>query len=80
VLPISDRFNDFSRAFAVRLQREGYQCELDDSCETLKKKIRNAQLKQCNYMLVVGQDELDAGVVDVRDRATNASIGKFSVD
>jgi len=35
---------------------------------TINKKIRNAQLAQWNYMLVVGQDEMDLGMVNVRNR------------
>jgi len=31
-------------------------------------------------MLVVGEEEVNAGVVDVRDRETNQSIGKYNLE
>jgi threonyl-tRNA synthetase len=42
ILPISDRFNEYGRAVTTRLRVEGYQCEIDDSSETIRKKVRNA--------------------------------------
>ena len=64
----------------LRLRREGYMVDLDESNETLRKKIRNGQLNQYNYLLVVGEEEVKAGVVDCRDRESNQSIGKFSLE
>ena len=44
------------------------------------KKIRNAQLNQVSFIGVIGQDEVDNGTIDVRDRDSNSSIGKLTVN
>lgn len=80
VIAISDKFQDYGEQVMLRLRREGYMVDLDESNETLRKKIRNAQLNQYNYMLVVGEEEVNAGVVDARVRETNQSIGKFNIE
>ena len=49
--------------------------EVDESRETVPKKIRDAQLMRVPYTLVVGDRELEAGTVAVRDRDGNATRG-----
>ena len=38
--------------------RQGYHADLDNSSKTLQKKIRDNQLAQYNYILVVGKEEV----------------------
>lgn len=45
-----------------------FDVDLDTSVNTLNKKIREAQLKQFNYILVVGEKELTTNTVTLRDR------------
>lgn len=47
---------------------QGYHCDLDNSSKTLQKKIRDNQLAQYNYILVVGKDEVENKTVNVRTR------------
>jgi threonyl-tRNA synthetase len=42
--------------------------DVDDSARTLNKKVREAQLNQYNFILVVGEQEAVAGTVNVRTR------------
>lgn len=51
--------------------------DLDDSC-TLNKKIRNAQLAQYNFILVVGEKEKINNAVNVRTR-DNKIHGEISI-
>ena len=46
----------------------GWEVEIDLSEVSLNKKVRNAQIKQFNYILVVGDDEMEAETIDVRTR------------
>jgi threonyl-tRNA synthetase len=46
------------------LVREGYYVEMSDSKATLQKRIREAQLEQFNYILVVGKQEVVTGNVE----------------
>lgn len=58
----------------------GFNCDLDtDPGDTLNKKIRNAQLAQYNFILVVGEKEQAAGTVNVRTR-DNKVHGEFTLD
>jgi threonyl-tRNA synthetase len=57
----------------------GYECAIDRSSGQINKKVRNAQLAQWNYILVAGEDEMNAGLVDVRTR-DNVRHGKMRVD
>jgi len=41
---------------------------VDNGENTLQKKIRNGELAQYNFILVVGQEELDGKAVNVRNR------------
>lgn len=55
-------------------------CDADaGSGETMNKKIRNAQLEQYNYILVVGKSEQEKGTVNVRSR-DNTIIGEIPVN
>jgi len=68
VLPISDRHLDYSLQVVEELEAAGLRVELDDSSERLNKKIRNAQLEKVPYMLIIGDDEVEAKQVGVRSR------------
>ena len=67
VLTVSDKFADGARKLVDRFQSQGIRAELDDSQETINKKVRNAQLAQVNYILVFGEKELK-GDLQVRTR------------
>lgn len=49
---------------------------LDNTNITMKKKIRNMQIMNYNFAAVIGEEEVKAGVVDVRTRA-NERLVKF---
>ena len=63
----------------VHPRGQGYHCDLDNSSKTLQKKIRDNQLAQYNYILVVGKDEVENKTVNVRtrDNQVAASISSF---
>ncbi|MFA6918213.1 MAG: threonine--tRNA ligase [Candidatus Gracilibacteria bacterium] len=70
VLAVSDKFNDYATKIVAELKAAGIRVELDDSNETLGKKIRSAEMRKIPYMLVVGEKEVADGTVTVRDYAT----------
>ena len=79
VLPIADRHNDYATAVATKLRATGLRVEADLRSDTVKAKIRDAQLQKIPFMLVVGDREVDEGTVAVRDRR-NGDIGSMSTD
>jgi threonyl-tRNA synthetase len=68
ILPITDRANAFATEVAARAKTLALRAELDARNESLKAKIRDAQLAKVPYMLVIGDREAEAGTVSVRHR------------
>lgn len=68
VLPVADRHNDFAFALAKELREAGFRVEVDDSTESVGKKIRNAEKMKLPRMLVVGDKEMEGGELTVRVR------------
>jgi len=75
VIPIASRHEAYAAKVQARLREEGLRAELDDSRETLNKKVRAAQLEKVPYVLVVGDKEEESGNVAVRDRAGKEARG-----
>jgi threonyl-tRNA synthetase len=68
-VPVADRHADRCHELAAEAKVAGLRAEVDDSKESVGKKIRAAQLMKVPYTLVVGDQELESGAFTVRDRA-----------
>uniref|UniRef100_A0A6A7G1Y9 Probable threonine--tRNA ligase, cytoplasmic n=1 Tax=Hirondellea gigas TaxID=1518452 RepID=A0A6A7G1Y9_9CRUS len=68
VVPISEKYLEYAQTIRQKLHDEGYYVECDETDNQVKKKIREAQLAQHNFILVVGQEELDGNTVNIRTR------------
>ena len=78
VLPISDKYQDYSEKVQRELQRSGFRVELDDRAEKIGYKIREAQLEKVPYMLILGEKEAEVGQVSVRSRI-DGDLGQLSI-
>ena len=79
ILPIADRHIDFAYELRKKMKKQHIRAEIDTRSESTKKKVRDAQLSQFNYILVVGDKEIENGTVTIRTR-NNEIIGTMSVD
>uniref|UniRef100_A0A8D9EQA3 threonine--tRNA ligase n=1 Tax=Cacopsylla melanoneura TaxID=428564 RepID=A0A8D9EQA3_9HEMI len=80
VIPVAEPFNEYADQVKNKIFQAGFMCDADlDSSDTLNKKIRNAQISQYNFIMVVGEKERNASTVNVRTR-DNIVHGEFSVD
>jgi threonyl-tRNA synthetase len=70
ILPVSDKFNDYAFKAAEEFKKAGIRVKVDDSNESLGKKIRKAEMYKIPYMAVVGEKESGSGTLSVRDYAT----------
>jgi threonyl-tRNA synthetase len=70
ILPISDKFMPYAEELLTELKKAGVRAEIDDTPETLGKKIRNAEMKKIPWMLVVGEKEVEARSVAARNYHT----------
>lgn len=68
ILPISEKVNDYARNVEAELKQHGIRTYLDESNESVGKKIRNAETQKYPIMLIVGQKEVEANTVSVRSR------------
>ena len=68
ILPITDRHHEYAQALLRELQAHGVRAEADLRSESMRLKIREAQLQKIPYMLVVGDREVERGEVSVRER------------
>jgi threonyl-tRNA synthetase len=83
VIPITDGQNDYAAQITAQLRAEGIRVSADMSSERMNAKIRQAQLMKVPYMLVVGANEMAAGLVSLRARdgsqQNNIALGEFIV-
>lgn len=68
VLPISEKYQDYAEKVLAELKENGILATLDDRSEKIGYKIRQTRLDRVPYMLVVGQQEEEKGLVSVRSR------------
>jgi len=79
LVPISDKLNDYARAFLTRLKAEGIRATIDEHTDKLGGKIRRAELDKVPYTLVMGYKEAETQSVSVRSRARGDE-GVMSLD
>jgi threonyl-tRNA synthetase len=68
VLPITDRANAYAQTIQEKALDLDIRVELDLRNEKVNAKIRDAQLQQIPYMLVLGDREMAEGTVSLRHR------------
>lgn len=68
VLPISEKYYDYSLDICNKLKRNGFRVEIDNRIESLNKKIRQAELKKIPYMLIIGEKEVSCNSVTIRKK------------
>ena len=76
ILPITDRNLDYAREISKLMESKGIRTEVDERQEKIGYKIREAQMEKVPYMLVVGDKEMEAKAVGVRERK-NGDIGQM---
>ena len=75
LLTVADRFDKYAHDVAKKYKEAGLRVEVDDRTESIGRKVREAQLAQVNYILVVGEQEVNNGTVTVR-RRDNTIVGE----
>jgi threonyl-tRNA synthetase len=80
ILPISDRHQEYARQIEERLRGRQFRVKLDERAETINYRIRECQMEQIPYMLVVGDKEVQNNQVSVRHRRDENKGGVMSVE
>ena len=68
ILPIGESDRVFAKEIQKKLEKEKIICKMDDRDEKLSYKIRQAQLLQIPYMIVIGKKEAETGLLSLRLR------------
>ncbi len=68
VIPISDKFVPSAERIVDSLEKSCVRADVDDRLLTMQKKIREAETEWINYVVVVGQREIDSGILPIRER------------
>lgn len=68
IVPVDVKYADYAYEVQQQIHEAGFYVDVDDTTRTLNKKVREAQLGQYNFILVVGQQEVDAKAVNIRTR------------
>lgn len=68
ILPISEKFADYAEKVRKELSANGIDVTVDGRSEKIGYKIRDARMNKLPYMLIVGANEEEQGLVSVRSR------------
>jgi len=79
VLPVSEKHTEYAKTVADALRAAGVRAELDDSNESLGKKIRSGKTEKVPYLLVVGDKEIEDNTVSAESR-DDGKLEPMSVD
>jgi threonyl-tRNA synthetase len=79
ILPVSEKFNEYARTVSKKLNSYDIRALVDERNEKVGKKIREAELEKVPYMLVVGDEEMQAGTVSARKKG-EGDVGTLSID
>ena len=67
-LPISEKFESYAEKVRAELSAAGVDVTVDNRSEKIGYKIREARIDKLRYMLIVGEQEENDGLVSVRSR------------
>jgi threonyl-tRNA synthetase len=67
-IPITDEQNEYAHQIVQQLRDQNIRTSANISAQRMNAKIRQAQLMKIPYMLVVGENEMNAGQVSLRVR------------
>lgn len=66
LLPVSDRFNEYAKKVLESLKISDIRTLVDERSEKIGRKIRDAEVTKIPFMLVIGEKEVESGMVSVR--------------
>ncbi len=79
ILPISEKFESYSKKVLSLLANFDLRGSVDERSEKTGKKIRDAEIAKIPYMLIVGENEEKEGTVSVR-KHTEGDLGVMKIE
>ncbi len=79
ILTVAERFVELAQKIKQRYEEAGLRVELDDKAESINYKVREAELQKVNYVIVIGQKEIDNNILAIRWRDAKNPRDTFSM-
>jgi threonyl-tRNA synthetase len=79
ILPISDKYMEYSKEVLNSLKISDIRAEIDERSEKTGRKIRDAEVRKIPFMLIVGEREAAEGTVSIR-RHGGEDLGSMSLE
>lgn len=84
IIPLNKFCVDRAKEVKMEFLKEGYYCDIDDSDNSLDKRIFDAQKSQYNYIVVIGKREITNNILSIRNRDSsilrNLSLPDFLIE
>jgi threonyl-tRNA synthetase len=68
LIPISDKFVEDVERMGEKIETHHIRVDIDDRQMTLQKRVREAEMEWVPYVIVVGEREIESGILPIRDR------------
>jgi len=80
IIPVGEAFVAYAEEVYRDMRTAGLRVKLDDSSDSLGKKMRNAEIDHVNYILVVGEQEMKSSSLAVRNYKTQEKTTEYIND
>jgi threonyl-tRNA synthetase len=80
IIPMSDQFMEKVEEITRQIAEHCIRVDIDDRVSTLQKRVREAETEWVPYVIVVGQRELESGVLAVRDRENHGKVQNMTLE
>ncbi|MFZ2255564.1 MAG: His/Gly/Thr/Pro-type tRNA ligase C-terminal domain-containing protein [Patescibacteria group bacterium] len=80
IIPVGEAFVAYADEVYREMKGAGLRVKLDDSSDSLGKKMRNAEIDHVNYILVVGEQEMKSSSLAVRNYKTQEKTTEYIND
>ena len=77
ILPISEKYNESCKNILNSLNNYDIRGFVDERNEKIGRKIRDAEVKKVPYMLIIGEKEIESGLLAVRKHG-EGDVGEFT--
>jgi threonyl-tRNA synthetase len=75
-IPVAETYNDYLFDVVAQLKKAGIRADIDVSDDRMQKKVRNAQMQKIPFMLIAGEEDMNAGAVSFRYRNGDQKNGR----
>jgi threonyl-tRNA synthetase len=80
LIPMSDMYIEKVEEIAQQIESHCIRVDIDDRVSTLQKRVREAETEWVPYVVVVGQREIESGVLSIRDREAHGKVNNMKLD